>query len=515
MAYNDDRSLEDLIADSINRKKSAVSKVKVVKIKGNTSSGQKKSPDKFDVHIDYSKSEPEFYGEDSQQYVSEDELWYDSEEMMPDSSEPPVKTAKRPQPDDFDEEFIRTLRENFGSNLPAAEKTKSRKSNQGREKGERSGGKSKRTASAQVRPVSHTESVSPAAHKKGKTTENKVKQKKKDSHHMDNEYEDTEVRKKKKILPKVIIALILLLILAVVIVFMLMDKYAGLFNYVPTKDRLDIQNVISDKEVTNVLLIGSDVRSGNSYGLSDSMILVSMDNANYEIVMTSFMRDMYVQIPGQDQETWHKLNWAHSHGGPELLMDTLEYNFGVEIDYYATVDFAAFASIIDAVGGLDITVTDAEAKAMQPPMAEQNDIFGNEYGTDYIYESGNYHMNGNQALAFSRIRKGVGDDFSRTDRQRQVIGLISEKARSMNVKELDDLAEKILPNITTNMEKKKIMKLMASLPSALKYKQVSQRIPYGEKGDSWDYGSSSSDGSIIVVDFDLNKKKLAETIYKK
>lgn len=331
----------------------------------------------------------------------------------------------------------------------------------------------------------------------------------------DEEYEEAPQKKKKKhhFFRNLLIILILLIIAVGVIIYLAVNKYAGLFNYVDDENRLEIQNVVSSKDVFNILLIGTDSRADGKNGLSDSMILVSINKESDEIVMTSFMRDCNVQIPGTNEETWHKLNWAHSKGGPELLMDTLEFNFGVEIDYYAKVNFLSFAKIIDAVGGLEIEITDAEAKAMIDPMAEQNKLLGNPKGTDYLYEGGTYYMNGNQALAYARIRKNVGDDFKRTDRQREVLSLIAEKVKGFGIKEIDSLCETIIPEITTNMDKSEMMKLMLSSPFYLKYDKISQRVPYGDNGESWKYGSTA-DGSVLELDFDLIKKQLLDSIYK-
>lgn len=333
---------------------------------------------------------------------------------------------------------------------------------------------------------------------------------------IDEDYEKPPrrtVKKKRRIFSKLLGIIIILLIALGAGLYLAVSRYAGLFNSVATKDRLNISNVVSDDKVFNILFIGTDTREEGRNGLSDSMILISINEKTDEIVMSSFMRDMNVQIPGMDNETWHKLNWAHSKGGPELLMDTLEFNFGVEIDYYATVDFLSFAEIIDCLGGLEIEITDAEAKAMQDPMREQNRLMGKPHGTDYLYDGGRYFMNGNQALAYSRIRKNVGDDFARTERQRKVLELMSEKLKTMGIKELDEFLQSTLPKITTNMEKKTISKLMISSPFYIKYNKVSQRIPYGDNKESWDY-ASTSDGSVIKVDFDANKKYLIDSIYR-
>lgn len=523
MAYREEPSLEELIAGSINKKKSVKRNVIKATVKEQTKS--------FKLDIDYSKSDSSFYEKE----LGEEN--FNRSEFRNARNRP----AEISNTSSLDPEFLKSLRENFGTNAAGSKKKKAKKKEISieipdddyyddygyyddyeeyddyedyeeeyvPENVSRGSGKTVKASVKKVYAEPHSADKKPSKGNVKKENTDKVTSKKqKETTKM-----DTEEKKKKSIVPKIFAVFLVLILLLGLVVYLFISKYAGLFNYVPTGDRLDIENVFSDKSVMNILLIGTDSR-GSGNGLSDSMILVSINKDTKEIVMSSFMRDNYVQIPGQETETWHKLNWAHSHGGAELLMDTLEFNFGIEIDNYAKVDFTAFAEIIDAVGGLDITITDAEANAMIKPMAEQNNIFGNEKGTDYLYEGGTYHMNGNQALAYSRIRKGVGDDFARTDRQREVIGLVADKAKQMSVSELDDLAEVILPNITTNMEKKTVMALIAKSPVLLGYDRISQRVPYGDNKESWNYGTSA-DGSIIVPDFELNKKRLMETIYHK
>lgn len=483
MPYKNEPSLQDLIADSIEKKKAV--KVKLVKV---NKKEQTKSFDRVGKKVEIGE---EFI--DRSQFRNSKPKTYDAE-------------------NELDPEFLKSLRENFGNTNPSGAKKKEFKLEIPPEKYE----------------MDYDSPQDFAYLNKSYDTAKGNNQMKKDKNYRYSDYDDDEYddyeevqpkkgkgkKKKKKFLPTLLLIILTLLAVLCVGVYFAIDRYAGLFNYMPDDQRLEISNVVSDDNVQNILLIGTDARDDGRNGLSDSMILVSINKNTNEIVMTSFMRDINVQIPGYENETWHKLNWAHSKGGAELLMDTLEFNFGVEIDYYAKVDFLSFAEIIDSIGGLDIEVTDAEAVAMQDPMREQNRLLGNEYGTDYLYEAGTYHMNGNQALAYSRIRKGVGDDFARTDRQREVISLIVEKAKEMNIKELDNLATSVIPNITTNMEKSQVKKLIISMPFYIQYDKLSQRVPYGDSKESWDY-ASTADGSVIQADFDLNRQFLLDTIYRK
>lgn len=500
MPYREEPTLQELIAGSIEKKKHA--KVRVVK------TSKKEQTKSFEIENTVEIGE-EFI--DRSQFKNSQKKAYDANESL-------------------DPEFLKSLRENFGYGTEGYKKKPKKQEfelNIVDNEYEDIDEDVPPRVTATVRKIS-TATENGGRFKENVRTKGNFQMKKYEEYDEDEElcedydeyddyddYDEAPVRRKKKnILSRILGVLLLLIVIAVVIVWLAISKYAGLFNYVPDEDRLDIPDVVSDENVFNLLLIGTDARTDGGNGLSDTMILVSINKETNQIVLSSFMRDMYVQIPGQETETWHKLNWAHSRGGAELLMDTIEFNFGLEIDYYAKVNFLSFAKIIDSVGGLDIEITDAEAQAMIDPMAEQNDILGNPRGTDYLYEGGSYHMNGNQALAYSRIRKGVGDDFARTDRQREVISLIFDKVKKMGVKEIDDFMEVVIPEISTNMEKQTVKKLMISMLFYLKYEIVSQRVPYGDNGESWSYGSSA-DGSIIVADFDLNKKRLLETIYGK
>lgn len=563
MAYRNEPSLEELIAGTIDKKKSAKKNIIKANIKDNTKS--------FKVNIDYSKpNRANSNREIGQDYIDRSQFRNGRNYVSSTTSYSKNATSSA-DTDNIDPAFLKSLQQNFGNTNTdrkgriMSQGTTPRKEinidipvsnnryyddfdnkneldeyndyneydsypeydNRKYTNNERKSQGNPKSVNAHVRKVSGNYSKNNKQNRNdvGNNYGKKEKNNKYKGNHTNFRTNDkrnskkmdyTDVpKKKKRILPKVILILFILLIVLGGIVYKYIDKFADLFNYVPTGDRLDIPDVVSDKKITNILLIGADSRTSGNYGLSDTVILVSIRNDTKEIVMSSFMRDMYVQIPGQPSETWHKLNWSHSRGGPELLMDTLEFNFGIKIDNYVSVDFKSFVTIIDALGGLDISVTDAEANAMIKPMAEQNRLLGNSKGTDYIYEAGSYHMNGNQALAYSRIRKKVGDDFARTDRQREVLELIATKAKTMEIGKINSFVEKIQSQFTTNMEKSKVKELMAKSLILLGYDRISQRIPYGDKGESWEYGSSSTDGSIIVPDFELNKSLLMRTIYGK
>lgn len=317
-------------------------------------------------------------------------------------------------------------------------------------------------------------------------------------------------KKKKHVVRKIIIVLLIIIALLFGLISFLIFKYIGMMNLVETGERQELSVTLqSESYVKNILIIGSDTRNEES-GRSDTMILVSINSKTKQIVQTSFMRDTLVTIPGYGQA---KLNAAYAYGGAELVMDTLEQNFEIEIDKYVRIDFFSFVDIIDAVGGLTLTVDDSEAEAMTDPMNEINDILGRASGEGNLSSGGTYDMDGVQALAYARIRYAGDGDFDRTGRQREVVEELIEKFMSLSIFEMNTALETILPEITTNMEKSELYFLCLKLPFMLSYEMKQFRIPYGEQGEGyWSYGYLGSE-SVLEIDYDKNISLLKQVIF--
>ena len=304
-------------------------------------------------------------------------------------------------------------------------------------------------------------------------------------------------------------ALFTIIIVIVLLFQVLIFRYISMVEAVGTGKRLVTSAELSDSAVTNVLLIGSDSRKDDETGRTDTMILVSINRTSKEVVFTSLMRDCYVDIPDHGSG---KLNSAYTLGGTELLMDTITQNFGVKVDRYVFISFFSFIRIIDAAGGLDLNITDEEAWGMTDPMAEQNKYLGNKKGTDYLSKGGSpIHVNGNQALAYARLRYVGNADFERTDRQRIVINKLIEKTKSLSIPELDSFLKTSCKELTTNMSKAEMFLMFYKLLFAAGYDREELRIP--EEG-SYYYGTHDGQ-STLDLDFAACKKAIAEKVYKK
>lgn len=264
-----------------------------------------------------------------------------------------------------------------------------------------------------------------------------------------------------------------------------------------------------EEGVKNILLIGNDSRTEDESGRSDAMILVSISSRTNTIHMTSLLRDIYVDIPGHDG---NRLNAAYAYGGPELLMETLEENFDIEVNRYMLVNFQAFANLVDAVGGVDLEVTNEEVQYINGYLVEYNQLQGNPEGTDYLDTSlsGTIHLNGPQALAYCRNRY-IGTDFARTERQRKVLAAAIKSAPLALVTNGGELIDGVMSNITTNLTKSELNGLMLQAPAMLTYDMISGSIPL-----EGTYSNANIRGmAVLEVDFEANKEYIQTEIYGK
>lgn len=262
-----------------------------------------------------------------------------------------------------------------------------------------------------------------------------------------------------------------------------------------------------DNGVVNVLLIGNDSRLGGDDGRSDAMILVSISDKTKTITMTSFLRDMYVEIPGHDG---NRLNAAYAYGGPELLMETIEYNFDIPVHRYALVNFEAFANLVDAVGGIDLEVTNEEVQLINGYLMEYNQLLGRNLDYDWLdaSASGVIHLNGPQALAYTRNRY-IGTDFGRTERQRKVLAEVFKKLPGAMMTNSGGVIDGLFPNLTTNLKQNECYKIALGGYKIVGYDMVQQCVPM----EGTYSNATIRSMAVLQVDFEANKRFLKETLY--
>lgn len=300
---------------------------------------------------------------------------------------------------------------------------------------------------------------------------------------------------KKKGCSSIIMSLVLIFTVITASSLGLIYYFSSQMQYVKTEksinDFIDNVDSVSDN-IYNLLLIGTDLED-NGKSRSDTMILVTIDKTNEKIKLTSFMRDLWVDIPGYESG---RLNSAYMIGKAPLLMDTISENFDISIDNYMMVDFSMFEQLIDSFSGIDVEITEKEASFINRT-------------THAKVTPGINHLNGDYALIYCRIRK-LDSDFMRTQRQRKVINSIIDKAKNQNIFATINAVNNILPLITTDINPMKSTLLILYAAGKLDYQIEQCRIPFDDY-----YSNQRINGqAVLVPDIDVNKDKLHEFIFE-
>lgn len=308
------------------------------------------------------------------------------------------------------------------------------------------------------------------------------------------------------------VAIILAVVLAFgAILFVMANGVVGKFTRAEDIEHIEGVELVSDKNVRNILLIGCDKANGGS-SRSDSIMIASVNKSTGKITICSILRDTHLYIPGEREA---KVNSAYAWGGANLLIQTIEHNFGIKIDDYATVNFEMFTALVDGLGGVDVEVTEDEADYIN-----NRHKYGYEKKPDTFESGESVHLNGYQALWYSRIRK-LDSDFMRTQRQRKVISAIASKVKGqinpIGIFGLVSTAKEVAPYIETTLSTTDFWSLIFSLSGCLAKSGadmdkllVSQQIPFD---DTWWY-SSQWDGSSISINLEQNKQMLYTLLYE-
>lgn len=264
------------------------------------------------------------------------------------------------------------------------------------------------------------------------------------------------------------------------------------------------QYIEQGKHIINILLIGQDRREGEGRQRSDSMILCTVNTETKTLTMTSFMRDLYVQIPGYSP---NKMNACYQIGGMDLLDACLETNFGVTVDGNVEVDFSGFMDVVDMMGGVDIELNQSEANYLN--RRGNWDVDDSTAGTWHLTEGMN-HLTGEQALAYSRIRYVGNGDFERTERQRKVLSAMVEQSRNLSIPQLNGLLQAALPLLTTDLSNQEIIGYAAKVFTILPDLKIdTQRVP---ADGTWEYAVINNLDVVRMFDVETNVDMLRKVM---
>ncbi|WP_294186189.1 LCP family protein [uncultured Clostridium sp.] len=269
----------------------------------------------------------------------------------------------------------------------------------------------------------------------------------------------TKVKKKKSLGFKIFIGFLCILLAILTVgggyVIGLINK---MDNVELNKDNLgiveeDLKDYDNVNKIKNIALFGLDSTDGET-GRSDAIMIATVDPIHNKVKLTSIMRDSYVYIDGYGND---KINHAYAYGGPELSIKTINENFGLNIEDFVSVNFSSLPVIINILGGVDIEITEEELQYINDYINDINNRDGT--ASPNITYAGVQHLDGTQALAYSRIRYTSGGDYKRTERQRTVLEALFNKLTSASVSSYNSLLNKVLPYVQTNLNTGDILSL--------------------------------------------------------
>ena len=283
----------------------------------------------------------------------------------------------------------------------------------------------------------------------------------------------------------------------------LMGVGFGVFSYmVGGLNRSDIneENLSANEGlegIVNIALYGVDSEAGQFSGRSDAIMIASVNGKTGQIKLISIARDTYVSVPGHYNT---KINHAYSYGGPELAIQTLNENFGMDITDYVTVNFDSLADIIDEMGGVTIDVTEEERYQINVYLRRGQ----------ALAETGMVNLNGPQAVSYSRIRK-IDSDTMRASRQREVLAALFNKALEINPLSYPSYVRKFSPMVETSLSNDEILKIasVGLKGSALSLEQAAFPNDYIQSG-----GEIINGGWYYVYDLNQAKDMLHQYIYE-
>ena len=267
------------------------------------------------------------------------------------------------------------------------------------------------------------------------------------------------------------------------------------------------KDFLQHEKIVNIMLVGQDRRPHENYRTrSDSMILCTFNLVDNTLTMTSFMRDLYVQIPGHGG---NKMNAAYQWGGMALLSETMILNFGISVDAFVEVDFSGFTKVVDTLGGVEVTMSQREADYMN------TFYWGSGIdNSNWNLTAGTHVLTGEQALSFSRIRKvptinGTRDDFGRTERQRAVLNEVLRRCKTMDAGTAYALVTDLIPIVKTDISKGEIINYFLTLfPLLANTKIQTQRIPIDGSYELTWVGSLD----VVLPDLEKNRQFLYDTL---
>lgn len=315
-------------------------------------------------------------------------------------------------------------------------------------------------------------------------------------------------RKRAKMITFAVEAVILVVLLIVLYVLSrteLLSKVAFEDKVVEESvNELTEETLETMEKYTNIALFGLDTRQAGSLGKgnrSDTIMIASINNETKDVKLVSVYRDSYLNLAN---DKYKKCNEAYSVGGPEQAIAMLNMNLDLNISYYMSVDFLAVSEVVDLMGGIEIDVDEYEIEHLNNYTVETSKVTGKT--TTKLKTTGLQLLDGVQATSYCRIRYTKGDDFKRTERQREVLETIVAKAKTLSVSELDSIVKAVFPMCATNMT---VDQLLAIAADGLSY-NIKETSGFPFDKESATIGNASC---VVPVNLEENVKQLHEFLF--
>ena len=313
----------------------------------------------------------------------------------------------------------------------------------------------------------------------------------------------TNQKSKKSGKKKAIIAVVVIIVIILGIIAGFIYNKVSKVNFIKiNEENLAIGNKTGYR---NIALLGVDTRDMNSLdgSRSDAIIIVSINEQTKDVNLISVYRDSYMDVQGHGLT---KVTHAYAYGGPELALNTLNRNLDLDISEFVTVNFEIVADVVDLVGGIDIDIDKSELSQMNKYIEDTSKNVGRK--ANKITSAGKQHLDGIQAVTYARIRKTAGGDYKRTERMRTVLTEVFEKAKKMDAGKLNELANKVLPQVQTNIGLSEVISLIPTISSI----NISDSIgwPYEVKGitlDRWYGVPTTLEANVVKLHRELFGQK--------
>lgn len=317
----------------------------------------------------------------------------------------------------------------------------------------------------------------------------------------------------------------IVVLLVVVVAWYIVDKFSKLEIQEIDRDAIDL--VIAPevkanealKGYTNYLLLGTDARDNSieamtstGEGNTDAIIIASLNNDTKEVKLVSVYRDTLLMVPksGKYPDTYRKATEAFFYSGAEATISMINLNLDLNITDYVMVNFEALIRIVDAVGGIDLEITEQELYWLNEYLRDTGLNTGRTYET--VPNSGMVHLDGIQATAYCRIRYADGTlDYGRAERQRKVISLIFEKAKKMNLNQLTNAINGVLDNVVTSVPASDILSMV---PSVFEFSLVDQTgFPFEKFGSMKKVPELSIADPVFAMTLESNVSELHKYLF--